>query len=62
LPEPWQRFVTSNGFMLARITGPGGDGLVYADAHRSLQEPEFAHFQTLCGALQARLSESVAAP
>lgn len=60
LPEPWQRFVTSNGFMLARISNPDGDGLVYADAHRTLEDPDFAQFQALCSLLQARLGESAA--
>ncbi len=58
LPDAWQRFVTSNGFLLARITTPHGRGLVYADGRRAVTESQFANFQVLCNLLQVRLGES----
>ena len=61
-PEAWQRFVTSKGFMLARVTGPSGDGLIYADAHDTPHESQFAQFEALCNLLQARLNESAVMP
>ena len=59
LPQQWQRFATSTGFLLARVTMPDADGLVYADAHEPLSVSQFANFRALCSLLQARLDESV---
>jgi len=60
LPEAWQRFVTSNGFLLARVTTSDAQGLIYADGRRAVSESQFANFQVLCSLLQSRLGESLA--
>jgi hypothetical protein len=60
LPEAWQSFVTSNGFLLARVTTTDAQGLIYADGRRPVTESQFSNFQVLCNLLQARLGESLA--